>query len=272
VLDEPFVLEDYFQFCVILLPNIIFLIASFIYFKFYILNQKPIVQFEQLDDSELKEISITSNFLESFGFKSSEENHLAFLSKQIKRNKSMTVEYALSRAGKGKDVDISTGKKNLNWAAIIGNMLFVPLTITILILEILGLYYFVSDEFTFNLIYFWLALPPILFVIIVAIMTYRKLNKEFLPKEILASVFFSFQNFHKILPYFTKQKLWLKFIILHIIFFLCSPAAVTSIINLYDYFYHSRKIYWDLYYITHLTRRDEQGSFPAEFGKLIVKH
>ena len=25
-------------------------------------------------------------------------------------------------------------------------------------------------------------------------------------------------------------------------------------------------------YITHLTRRDEQGSFPAEFGKLIVKH
>jgi len=24
--------------------------------------------------------------------------------------------------------------------------------------------------------------------------------------------------------------------------------------------------------LTHLTRRDEQGSFPAEFGKLIVEH
>jgi hypothetical protein len=251
---EPIILEHYFHFYAFLFPNLIFLIASFIYFKFYVLNQKPTVQFEQVDESELKEISISSNFLESFGFKSSEENHLAFLSKQIKRNKSMTVEYALSRGGKVTDVDISTGKNNVNWAAIIGNILFVFLMLSIFIIDIVALnnnWFFITRELNYRdlLFYLWFALPPILFVIILAIFSFRKLNKEFLPKEILASVFFSFQNFHKILPYFTKQKLWLKFIILHFVAFLCSPAAVVSIIILYNYFEYNQKIYWDFAFI-----------------------
>jgi len=184
-------------------------------------------------------------FLESVGFSSSEENQLDFLSRQIKKNKSMTIEYALSRGGADTDDNISSGKNKADWGSVVGNILFLILTLLIFIFEVFAVYVVLNQLQRDFLTAIWFFLPPILFVMILATLSYLKLNKEFTIKEILASVLFSFQNFHKIMPYFTKQKLWLKFLILHFIAFFCSPMSIYLIKNLYTYFYYSKEIYWD---------------------------
>ncbi len=186
-------------------------------------------------------------FLESLGFSGTEEFPLDILKDQIRKNTAMTVQYALKTGG-GVTVESGSEQKyKKRWAYLLGNGLFVFLTLSIYFSILLWINYYNSYGNPFKntslpepistIWAIWLMLSPVFFILTLGIISHLKLRRRFNLSQISNSLFFPLQNFHDILPHFTRQRLAVKQIVLHSLAFFCSPAGWLSIALTYAYFF-----------------------------------